>query len=217
MRLDGIVISHADLDHFSAIPKLLERFHVAEVIMPPGFFQSAGPQVHAVASALARHAVPAMELHRTSDVQQIACLRTDPNGFCKLTVRHPRRDDPRGDQNAGSIVLELQVGKNVLILPGDLEPPGSADVLQQPPPNPGGCLMAAHHGSLEGDPRALIDWAQPSLVVISGGNRAKRPNVERMYQPANGRLWITARNGAIQVVLPARGKMISSGWLSEPW
>lgn len=38
-RLDGLFISHPDMDHFNAVPGLLERFPVKRVYVPPGMFQ----------------------------------------------------------------------------------------------------------------------------------------------------------------------------------
>ena len=42
MRIDGIVLSHADTDHYNAVPGLLERFRVGTVYVSPVMFQSAG-------------------------------------------------------------------------------------------------------------------------------------------------------------------------------
>ena len=36
-RIDTLVISHADVDHFNAVPGLLERFPVGEIVVSPAF------------------------------------------------------------------------------------------------------------------------------------------------------------------------------------
>ena len=38
MRIDGLVISHADVDHYNAVPGLLERFRVGTVYVSPVMF-----------------------------------------------------------------------------------------------------------------------------------------------------------------------------------
>jgi competence protein ComEC len=42
MRIDGIVISHADIDHYNAVPGLLERFRVGAVYVSPVMFDGFG-------------------------------------------------------------------------------------------------------------------------------------------------------------------------------
>jgi competence protein ComEC len=42
-RIDGIVLSHADTDHYNGVPGLLERFHVRAVFVSPVMFDSFDP------------------------------------------------------------------------------------------------------------------------------------------------------------------------------
>jgi competence protein ComEC len=39
-RIDTLVLSHADTDHFNAVPELLDRFAVGEIVVPPPFLAS---------------------------------------------------------------------------------------------------------------------------------------------------------------------------------
>ena len=40
-RLDSVFLSHADQDHYNALPDLLDRFAIGEVVIPPGFAERA--------------------------------------------------------------------------------------------------------------------------------------------------------------------------------
>ena len=42
-RIDTLVVSHADADHFNAVPGLLERFTVGEIVVSPAFGRQGGP------------------------------------------------------------------------------------------------------------------------------------------------------------------------------
>src|SRR5262249_27566028 len=42
-RIDGIILSHADIDHYNAVPGLLERFRVGTVYVSPMMFSRFGP------------------------------------------------------------------------------------------------------------------------------------------------------------------------------
>ena len=47
MRIDGIILSHADVDHYNAVPGLLERFRVGAVYVSPVMFDwygATGPE-----------------------------------------------------------------------------------------------------------------------------------------------------------------------------
>ena len=38
LRIDGLILSHADVDHYNAVPGLLERFHVGAIYVSPMMF-----------------------------------------------------------------------------------------------------------------------------------------------------------------------------------
>ena len=42
MRIDGLILSHADIDHYNAVPGLLERFRVGTVYVSPVMFDTIG-------------------------------------------------------------------------------------------------------------------------------------------------------------------------------
>ena len=42
-RLDSVYLSHADQDHYNALPDLLDRFRVGEIVIPPGFESDENP------------------------------------------------------------------------------------------------------------------------------------------------------------------------------
>ena len=44
-RIDEVLLSHADLDHFNGLPSLLERFPVGQVTLTPSFADKNTPGV----------------------------------------------------------------------------------------------------------------------------------------------------------------------------
>ncbi len=206
-RLDAIAISHADLDHYNALPGLLRRFEVGELIVPDGMLDVPKPGLVPVRDAIARAGVRVREVSR-EDWQ----LFGDP----AVTILHPPRGGVDGNENANSLVLRLDHLGRSLVLPGDLEPPGLPLVLDLPRPRPGGLLMAPHHGSLSVDSRPVLDWARPREVIVSGGRRAERPEVEEALRVRGSGVHITARDGAIRATLTPGGIEIRR-WRVEPW
>ncbi len=57
-RLDAVVISHADVDHFNALPELLDRFDVREVWTTEPMANSDAASVATLLEAMTNHNVP---------------------------------------------------------------------------------------------------------------------------------------------------------------
>ena len=208
-HLDAIVLSHADADHFNALPSLLRRFRVDRVITPPGMLATDEAAVRVIVDAIARRSLPVLEASSGDRLMN------------RWTVLHPPRDltenfGGRSRDNARSLVLIDSATRRPLLLPGDLEPPGTAMLSDQPRPRPGGVLMAPHHGSLRADADRVISWARPSRVVVSGGRRATAPAVTEMLSAAGADVDITHADGAVRYRWK-NGRVTSRRYRIEPW
>lgn len=219
MRLDAVVLSHADADHYNALPGLLRRFQVRELAVPAGMFDSSKTGLEPIRDAIALRQVPIRELSR--DDRYFDLPTTSDGPLSIIRVLHPPAYRVPGNDNANSLVLSFDLGGRSLVLPGDLEPPGLQMVLDQPRPQAGGVLMAPHHGSLTLDNRAILDWARPRQVIVSGGMRARRPEVAEALRVRGSDVFITAQSGAIQVSIPndqtGRLPVTVRTWLGDPW
>jgi competence protein ComEC len=201
-HLDALVISHADADHFNAVPFLLDRFSIGQVFVSPTMFRGSQTAVAALAEDFARRGI------RVRELAQADCLLT--NDACEVRVLHPPRQGMAGSDNANSIVLAVEFAGWRLLLPGDLEPPGLERMLELPQ---GDCdvLMAPHHGSARSDPTGFAAWSTPALVVISGGPGRDAPAVRQAYEAVGARVLHTAYDGAVQVSWSARA------WSANPF
>ena len=61
-HLDAIVISHADADHYNAVPGVLKRFTVGVVYVSPVMFRDSTPALAALRDAIETAGVPLREL-----------------------------------------------------------------------------------------------------------------------------------------------------------
>ena len=207
-HLDGIILSHADADHFNSLPGLLPRFSVDTIITPPGMLMEAEPALDPIRRVIAEFEIPIQEMARFSGI--IAgnhCLR----------VLHPPSRRLAASDNANSLVLRIDHGGTCLILPGDLESPGTETLINTVRPPPGGVLMAPHHGSLRMNAGAVLHWARPRETVVSGGQRARNPEVRQMLAGHGSAVHITARVGAIRVSIDDKGTVDVRDWKTSPW
>lgn len=219
-HLDGIFLSHADADHYNALPALLERFWVNKIITPPGMLQTPERGLDSIRDAIAQHSIPIIELASGQPLQQMF--------DAQFTVLHPpahanessdqlAANSKRISDNANSLVLRIDQGDRCLLLPGDLEPPGTDILVSGPRPTAGGVLMAPHHGSLSMDADAVLAWARPAETIVSGGRRAAKPEIQQMLSTTGSNVHVTSQVGAIRVRISHNGNIQIRSWLQQPW
>ena len=192
-RIDTLVISHADTDHFNAVPELLERFAVGEMVVPPPFLESDSWAVGEVLRLARAAGIPV----RTAAAGESFAL--DP--LCRVRVLHPTAgsDDPhvhdvalkdaRGDamatDNETSLVLAVESAGRRLLLTGDLEGRSLARFIAS---DPDSCdvLVAPHHGSRTSLPPDIARATAADWVIVSGVGAAGWPEVREAYSRARG-------------------------------
>ena len=116
--IDYLVLSHADTDHFNAVPGLLDEFCVDQVIVSPQFLASSSRSVTELQKLLViRHQVPVRTV-LSGDVISIG-------KSCVARVLHPQRHVPKQvgvrSDNENSIVLDVAVESKRMLLTGDIE------------------------------------------------------------------------------------------------
>lgn len=207
-NLRGIFLSHADSDHYNATPGLLRRFGVQQIITPPGMLDETEENLAGIRQAIQTAGVLVREVSTGASIKV-----TDR----KVEVLHPPAARVQGSDNANSLVVTVESGGATLILPGDLEPPGTALLVNQSRPPPGSVLMAPHHGSLTMDATSVLQWARPRETIVSGGRRARRPEVRAMLAVFGSGVHVTADVGAIRVRIDTNGEIQVRSWIESPW
>lgn len=222
--VEGIFITHWDEDHISAVGELLEwskssRVKIRRIFLPDVALKDEVLETLLQQIEEAEVSVEYLSAgeHMTDGALQISCL-------------HPYAKKVPEDRNDASLVLRLSQGDFQMLLTGDLEKSGedwlveqARPAVEQPHPatqgqalpcapstqlaaqNPLRCtiLDAGHHGASNATGEALLDLAQPELVLISCGknNRYGHPAPETLkrLEEREIRWYSTAEVGAIQV------------------
>ena len=192
-RVDELFLSHADFDHFNGVAELARRFPVGRVTLTPSFRDKPTREVEGALNAIAEFKLP---------VRVASAGEVSEAGGVMLTVLHPPKFGPAGTENERSLVLEVSYAGQTVLLMGDLEQKGTAELLHLPPRR---CavLMAPHHGSRAALPPALVEWASPQLVVASRG--APYGNTLRPGDAGAVPVWDTDAGGALTLRLHASG------------
>jgi competence protein ComEC len=188
-RIDEVVLSHADLDHFNGLPALLERFSVGQATCTPTFADKNTPGVRVTLAALEKHGIP-IRIAQAGDRLSA--------GEVHMEVLHPPAVGPDGNENARSLVLRLTHAGHTLLLTGDLEGPGLERVLALPP-EPVDVLMAPHHGSPVTNKAALAEWANSRVVIACQSAPLGGAPVKEPYTAQGARYLGTWPHGAITI------------------
>ena len=204
-HIDAIIISHADADHFNAVPELLERFSVGTIYLTPPMLRKEDDASRTLIAAISQKGVPIRPLTagQTLRRNETQCRVLHPTAAGIAETRHGSVD------NANSLVLLIEHLGNHILLTGDLEGAGLDRMLETEIP---ACdvLLAPHHGSRNSRPAEVVRWCRPTWSVISSGLVEPEPAVRRAYAEEDRHLLHTGRSGAIEATLRPAGVQIES-------
>jgi competence protein ComEC len=195
-RIDTLVISHADADHFNAVPELLERFVVGEIVVTEAFCRSPSGGVADLLDRVAALRVPMRTVHAGDSFAV--------DSLCRVRVLRDGAGRPAAADNERSLVLAVEAAGRRLLLTGDLEGPALADFVAAGPDE---CdvLVAPHHGTRTSLPPDIARATRPGLVLVSGVGGPAWGEVRAAYRDAAGDAAVlkTGGEGAIAVTLTA--------------
>ncbi len=201
-RIDGILVSHADLDHFNAVPFLLPRFAPKQILVSdrtykqlfvPGDKEKKGAAVSYLAQQLDA---------TDAQLQTISAGDQFQLGTADLKVLGPNARHIYSSDNDASLVLMLSYRRNLVLLPGDIEAEGIGILQQQVQREHCDVLMVPHHGSVHSEPELFSQWSLPRYAVISTGHKELSRRVLNSYRRVAGRregnVLMTSREGLIE-------------------
>ena len=200
-RLDGLVVSHADLDHAGGLASVLAALPVdvsyASFDLPALLRKQGGD---AAAAPLPR------SVRRCE-----AGLAWQADGVRFAFLHPPAESAARpGRGNADSCVLLLEGHAHAALLPGDI---GAAQERRMAPDLPRiDVVMAPHHGSATSSSAALVAAAGARHAIAQAGylNRFRHPaaSVEARWRQAGAAFWRTDRDGAVLAVSRVAGLQV---------
>jgi competence protein ComEC len=195
-RIDSVVLSHPDLDHFNALPDLMHKISVGKIFVSPIMFEKETYTVQTLRTSIEEQAIPVREVREGDRL-------VDKNG-CTIDVLQCHLEQGKERTNAGSLVLSITHRGRQILLPGDLEGSG-LDALLLRQPRHVDVLLAPHHGSKKSNSPELADWCRPDFVVFSGNGHWSTPELEATYHAVGAKVLHTYAVGAVDVQIDAGG------------
>ena len=194
--ISSIVVSHADVDHFNALGKVLPRFSVGELLLSQQFLHSESLAAQQLVRLAAQHRVPVRVVGNDERLSTSAV---------EVLIRQasPRHLANARSDNEKSLVVEIKYGGRKILLPGDLEDAALDDVL--PRLSCASVLVSPHHGSLRANTPAVARRLTPEHVIVSARDDGYRCRLSDIY--SKSRLRFTSSSGAVQVNITASGNL----------
>ena len=211
--LDAVVVTHPDADHTNGILELLEligeqktALRIRHLFLPVWMKESEKENPFILAAQKA--GIMVEYLKKGDEIRA---------GELTVSVLHPGAgEDYTGEENAGSVVLQLSCGACRALLTGDLEGSGEEEVLGAAER----CqiLKVAHHGSRNSTSEAFLNRIQPQISLISCAwpGRYGHPHRELLerLRACKSHIYGTPVDGAVTVQLK-RDRLAVHGYWSD--
>jgi len=161
-RIDGLIVTHYDRDHWGGVPGLLYRVSAEKLWLPPG------EESEAIVSAAKGGEVIWVE-ERTQ-------IHFDGLNLTLFPSKYADSDNER------SVAVLFQTEKCDTLLTGDMNTLYEQILIREQEIPDLEILIAGHHGSNNSTSQTLLDAAAPDAVVISVGkdNRYGHPAPETL-------------------------------------
>jgi competence protein ComEC len=171
-RIDMIIITHGDTDHFGGCRDIIDRFKVGKVMIN-GVFDEKNKGYQELLQYIKQKDIPILPSIRSTSITLSDSI--------ELTVLNPQENlwgQDISNDNPESIVMLLRSQKYSVLLTGDADDNTESKIMLQYPHLDVDILKAGHHGSKTSTSEKLLDAITPQQVIISAGanNRYNHPS-----------------------------------------
>ncbi|MEQ8769070.1 MAG: ComEC/Rec2 family competence protein [Phycisphaerales bacterium] len=215
--IDAAVITHANLDHFNALPDLAASFGIDLVYTTDVFVRAADANPRSQ---------PAIALDQLREqgvrIETLGAGDTLTLGSARVDVLWPPDNLPaRGITaiNDTSLVARFAVatsaGERSALMTGDIQAAGILGVMASlGEPARADVIEMPHHGSVSFEAAALIEALDPAVVLQSTGpDRAREPAWAGLQRGRSW--WVTAEHGAAYAELGLDGSVTSGAMIER--
>lgn len=204
-KLDGIFVSHADMDHMNGVTELLafaqeNRIEIGELALPAIEESERNTEFGALVKGAAESGTEVTYFSAGEKYAEFICL-------------HPSNEYSTENSNAYSLCLLADFGSFTMLFTGDAEEDGEVNMVRELKRlgiHEVTILKCAHHGSRNSTSEDFLQQIQPKAAVISCGrnNRYGHPHKETLerLEKAGSRTFQT-KDGGMLTITEKRGKI----------
>jgi competence protein ComEC len=212
-RLRGILVSHTHGDHQGGVPALVEAFPVDRLYLSP--LDRKTPESLRTGETEFSLKLRQMAASRGIQVEEVhAGCTLDWDPALKVDVLWPPEDlfvypnpQPHGFYNGNSVVLRIQYGQRVFLLPGDLSDGAAAALVEKDRGRLRADLVVVpHHGFFGSKVFAEAVSAEVAVAscIVDYRDHPTRnvPGIQavQLFAPVGTRVFVTAWQGEVVAV-----------------
>lgn len=159
-RLDTVVLTHYDADHYGGLEHVVSQIPVGRFIIRGGPESAKDDSVRSLLRLVERRGIPIEHVE--------AGQRITPPSDTPIVAISPDEEMPaRTSENNASLVLRVGEGASVL-LTGDIERQTERRLLETRPESlPATILKVPHQGSKQSSTDEFLDAVRPALAIIT--------------------------------------------------
>lgn len=200
-KIDKLILTHADADHVEGAEEVLKEITVQEVHVTPN--SSGDASMSDLVKEAVKRKIPLKE--------RIAGMHWT---IKDVHFQYLWPEDLEYEGNNDSLVLFIQCEAFRVLITGDLEAEGEAELIKRYPNLLKNLtiLKAGHHGSKTSSSEAFIDLTNPSITIFTAGkdnryhhpatevvNRFKERSLKTYTTGYDGTITVKVRNNMIQL------------------
>ena len=213
-RLDGMIVTHDDIDHSGGALSVLQG-------MPVDWLASPLAPTHPVvqAAAVSRRCIAGENWGW--DGVRFETLHPRAEDYAKLSAvadASPAKRAPK--DNATSCVLRISAHGHSVLLSADIEADVEQVLVSSAAPLKSDVLIAPHHGSKTSSTPAFLAAVMPDTIVIPVGYRNRfrhpAPEVLERYRQSGAQLLRTDAMGAVTLRFTRDGILSSTQRTEQP-
>ncbi len=203
--IDLLVLSHADLDHYSGAAFIITHFKPKELWVP--YTHSDNDAWHAMIKTAKKNGVT-IRIPRQKESYPLKNDRTLTN----ISQSHLTKKN--WSQNEQSLVIRFETGSASFLLPGDIGEKNENLLIHQNETLQSTVIVAPHHGSKSSSTKSFLKKVLPKYAVFSSSLYGKTtfpdPLIVKRYTDMGSIPLATATKGAITFDIKAKNMEVTT-------
>ena len=196
-RIDQLVVTHPDADHYNGIPFILSQFS------PDSLWISRLAADDQFSQLISQAQDARLQVSTPTDGEELAIGEGGFRCIRNLATRGAGDSMIKGSSNDAGLILQATLGSFDVLLPGDISRKMERQLIVEGRELTSTVLLAPHHGSKTSNSAAFFSAVAPEYLVVSAGRKTTghfpHPGLQRQCEEAEIRMLTTAGDGTVRI------------------